>query len=95
MSMDVTVGYGGSEPPEKPRTTFVRPTFVVKGSETMAALEDEGWGDVEHEFFVGGVVIDGMAKRSSPRPKIDWTRIAGVTAIIVLGLTAVIVAVAG
>jgi hypothetical protein len=90
MSMDVTVGYGGGEP-QKPRSMIVRPTFVVKGSETMASLEDEGWADVEHEFFVAGVVIDGVGKRSVRRP-IDWTRVAGIGAIAVLAVSALLIA---
>jgi hypothetical protein len=94
MSMDVTVGYGGSASEEKPRSMVVRPTFVVKGSETLAALEDEGWADVEHGFFVEGVVIDGVAKTAPPRRR-DWGRLAGIGAIVVLCAMAVLVAVSG
>jgi hypothetical protein len=94
MSMDVTVGYGGSAAEEKPRSVAVRPTHVVRGSETIASLEDEGWADVEHGFFIAGVVIDGVARRSGSKPALDWRRFAGIGAIVVLCVLAVLVAVA-
>ena len=86
--MDVTVGYGAPSPREKQK-----PVFVVKGSETFAAIEDEGWDAVEHAFFVAGAALDKTARPA--RPPRDWRAIAGWVALGLLVAIAVLVAITG
>jgi hypothetical protein len=61
--MDVTIRYGRAA-----RRTRARPVFVVRGSEALAALGDEGWDEVERGFFVAGAVLEEQPARPPPTP---------------------------
>jgi hypothetical protein len=80
--MDVTIGYGSSIVPRDQ----LRPVFVVQGSESAAAVEEEGWDALENAFFAGGIVLDENVALVPPaRPRGWWWRERAVAARAALG----------
>jgi hypothetical protein len=84
-----TVGYGGA----RVRVT-AQGVFVVNGSETAAAVADEGWSELEHAFFTGGVLLDrNLALVQVAARRRRWLRemlwgaafLAGLAAIVWIG----------
>jgi hypothetical protein len=91
MAMDVTIGYGSAAPRDKRR-----PVFVVRGSEELAALADEGWSEVEHGFFVTGTLLEQQPART-PAASVfarHWRWVAVSGAALVLSASAVLIAAA-
>jgi hypothetical protein len=80
-----TVGYGGA----RVRVT-AQGVFVVNGSETVAAVADEGWNDVEHAFFSGGVLLDRNLALVAASPRRRWLREALWGAAFLGGLVALV-----
>src|SRR5262245_46002550 len=91
MAMDVTIGYGNPAPRERPR-----PVFVVRGSEELAVLAEEGWSDVEHGFFVSGTLLEQQPARPAARSAFarHWRWVAVSGAALVLSAGAVLIAAA-
>jgi hypothetical protein len=76
MGMGTTVGYGSAAAREKSR-----PVFVVKSSELFASVEDQGWDEVAHRFFLAGAALEHEPARPAPRAGVVWrmaARLAGV-----------------
>ena len=61
MGMGTTVGYGATATREKSRAVF-----VVRGSEIFASVEDQGWDEVAHQFFVAGAALEHEPARPAP-----------------------------
>lgn len=81
MGMEATIGYGGA--PQRVSFVSMRPVFVVPGSETVAAVGDEGWTELERSFFVGGAVLDhnlALLQAPSATPARRWPGLARVLA---------------
>ena len=87
--MHMTVGYGG-----RPLRNKERPIFVVRSSESAAAVSDEGWSDVECGFFAAGAALEDAADRRPPAPPAParwrWVAVAGTA--LVLSLSAILIA---
>lgn len=83
--MDVTIGYGGASV----RVTS-KSVFVVRGCESAAVVDDEGWEALERAFFVGGAVLDHDAAlwQGRPlRPRVwPWVILVGAGVLLCLGL---------